>query len=81
MRGDEVSYPELQEEIDRLIIERAQLILLLFHLGRTSNDLMRYVVLQAIENRSEDTELLVLLENLKGPMEKVVGMLKNNELS
>ncbi len=33
-----MSYPELQEEIDRLIIENSRLICLLFLLGKTSND-------------------------------------------
>ncbi len=76
-----MSYFELQEEIDRLIIENRWLIYLLFLLGKTSNDLMRHVAQVAIENHSEDIALLVLLENLGKPIKKVMEVFKADGLS
>ncbi len=76
-------YPELQEQIDKLIVERDTFRDLLVWLGTATNRLIIHVARQAITNHSTDITLMRLLEDvsfIQGKIVKELGIEEGNEL-
>ncbi len=75
VRGDEMNYPELQEEISRLAKENDELSNLLVSFGLTANKLIQHTAEEAIKSHSVDAELIKLLNNISSVMEKTIEVL------
>ena len=79
MPGDEMSYPELQEEINKLAKENDNLSNLLVSFGLTTSKLIQYMAEGAIENHSVDVKLIELLDSVSFVMKKTIEALDLEE--
>ncbi len=70
-----MSYPELQDEISRLVEENDILSNLLVSFGLTASELIQYTAEEAIESYSVDAELIKLLDNISIVMERTIEVL------